>query len=122
MQYNHDTAHQPRTHSLRDLAAPRQVNRRKRSETAALTDWITTRLLDALEARTDFDAEVYLRPYFKLHMRITEVRDGAVIGIRLDGGRFDAQRGLLGEILIRADEIFTIEDITAHSCRIQRAN
>jgi hypothetical protein len=77
-----------------------------------LVKWITQEHQQAVVSGQDCDLEIYLSSApTKLHMRVAECDDLVIAGNRLEGGKGDPQRLVLGRIAISADRIVTAERI-----------
>jgi hypothetical protein len=77
----------------------------------ALENLIQQKLFSAIDASAHLDLQVFLAPGSKVHLRVIAVDDGLVMGIGLDGFKFDSPRAFLGEIVIRIASIIMIEQI-----------
>jgi hypothetical protein len=87
----------------------RRAQHQPRRDTFALEDIVQRQLNVARATDVDLDLEIVGRSGFKLHLRVIDVRDGLVIGIRLDGFGFDSPRSLLGKTAIHVSGILMIE-------------
>ena len=97
-------------HSLEPVV--RRARHQQRHDTIALEAVLRDDLHHANSIGTDLDLEVFLTPRLKQHLRVTEVRDGLLIGLQLARPSFDLPRAPGGKIVLRIGTILTSERLT----------
>lgn len=94
-------------HSLEPVV--RRARHQQRHDTIALEAVLRDDLHNAQVVGADLDLEVYLTPRFRQRLRVTEVRDGLLIGFQLHRVSLDAPREPHGKIVLRIGTILTSE-------------
>ena len=97
-------------HSLEPVI--RRARHQQRHDTLALEAVLRDDLHHANSIGADLDLEVFLTPRLKQQLRVTEVRDGLLIGLQLARPSFDLPRAPGGKIVLRIGTILTSERLT----------